>query len=133
MSKFFLKSKIAKLIDDRIRVYNEASDGPFPTGSNDDELVDAPGDEMSSDQPDPTISPEPENPENEDGAYISDNKLSMYGSLLLRAYMSQPPTNMPDKFKNVTASNANDVIKFIEDSLEAEGSQGDLANKLSQI
>lgn len=140
MSKFFLKSKLSRMIDRRIKTYRlYESDGPFPTEEPNEEEdpmdQEDPNAEMppAEDLPDPTETPAGEHPDNEDGAYISDNKLSMYASLLLKAYTAKPPTDLPEQFKNVDSNNADEIIKFIEDSLIAGGSQTTIADNLSKI
>lgn len=122
------------MIDRRIKTYRlYESDGPFPTeepNEEEDPDVEAP---PAEDLPDPTETPEGEHPDNEAGAYISDNKLSMYASLLLKAYTAKPPTDLPEQFKNVDSGNADEIIKFIEDSLIAGSSQTTIADNLSKI
>lgn len=133
-------SRLADFIDSRCKHYNpllnEADDpgasGPFPvddSGQQDGQLPTPP----PGPNDDPTETPEGETPDNEDGSYISSVKLSMYASLLLKAYTAKPVNDIPDQYRNVTSENANEVIKYIEDSLNMSQSQNAIADNLSQI
>lgn len=90
--------------------------------------------EQTENSADPTkLGAEGDVPENEDGSFISDTKLANFASILLKAYQTQTPENIPSKLLNVTRQNANEVIKFIEDKLQLAEPTQDVVDKLGKI
>jgi hypothetical protein len=82
---------------------------------------------------DPTQTPDVgDTPNNEAGEYISDTKLAMYATTLLKAYQAKP-TKIPSELMNVTVQNAAQVIKYIEDCVQLDEPTNEIASDLTKI
>lgn len=139
------ESKLFSTLDqfmNQYKVVKEADDNPFPEepvegeDENIDINIDDSEQQSQEEQPveDPTETPAPQDiPDNENGEYISDTKLAMFASTLLKAYQSKPNGPIPSELLNVTRQNANQVIKFIEDNLQLDQPTDDITNDLSKI
>lgn len=142
------ESKLFSTLDqfmDQYKVVKEADENPFPEEPTEDEDGDAAENEdISLDdlgdiqedgtEEDPTETPAPDDiPNNEKGEYISDTKLAMFANTLLKAYQAKPPASIPNELLNVSAANANEVIKFIEDSLTLDKPTNDITSDLTKI
>lgn len=82
---------------------------------------------------DPTETPEDKDiPDNEQGSYMSDTKLSMLASLLAKAATSNA-IKIPSEMLPVTSQNANQVIQYIEKNLQLNNPMNKISNNLNNI
>lgn len=146
-----MSSKLTSFLSEKIKHYSslitEADDAFDMSKLGDDNNDDDKGDnteaseqaedgqiEQAEKPADPTkLSAEGDVPEGEDGSFISDTKLANFASILLKAYQTQTPENIPSNLLNVTRQNANEVIKFIEDKLQLAEPTQDVIDNLGNI
>lgn len=102
---------------------NSDESSPFPT---------EPEESQDSEGQDPTVTPEDDIPNNEQGSYMSDTKLSMLASLLAKAATSAP-IQIPSELMPVTVTNANQVIQYVENQLKLDDPQKKIEKGLSNI
>ena len=115
-------------LEDQADTENNSSDdlssGAFPETAEDD-----PG----NTEVDPTETPEDKDiPDNEQGSYMSDTKLSMLASLLAKAATSNA-IKIPSEMLPVTSQNANQVIQYIEKNLQLNNPMNKISNNLNNI
>lgn len=123
---------MSKLGDDNSSDDNNGSDKGDNTEAS--EQTEDGQTEQTEKPADPTkLSAEGDVPEGEDGSFISDTKLANFASILLKAYQTQTPENIPSNLLNVTRQNANEVIKFIEDKLQLAEPTQDVIDNLGNI
>lgn len=115
-------------LEDQADTENDSSDdlssNAFPETAEDD-----PG----NTEVDPTETPEDKDiPDNEQGSYMSDTKLSMLASLLAKAATSNA-IKIPSEMLPVTSQNANQVIQYIEKNLQLNNPMNKISNNLNNI
>ena len=146
-----MSSKLTSFLSEKIKHYSslitEADDtfdmsklGDDNSGSDKGDNIEASeqtegGQTEQTEKPeDPTkLGAEGDVPDGEDGSFVSDTKLANFASILLKAYQTQTPENIPSNLLNVTRQNANEVIKFIEDKLQLAEPTQDVVDKLGNI
>ena len=107
-----------------------------------------PNAEMGDDMPpaDPTMAPqgqEGEPADEGDGIYVSANQKAVLAKTMLDALQAEPPKpgEIPENLLNVTDTNADEVIKYIQSltslsnamSLEDNGDENGLVNSLKEV
>ena len=115
-------------LEDQADTENDSSDdlssNAFPETAEDD---------PDNTEIDPTETPEDKDiPDNEQGSYMSDTKLSMLASLLAKAATSNA-IKIPSEMLPVTSQNANQVIQYIEKNLQLNNPMNKISNNLNNI
>ena len=117
---------------------NELEDQADTENDSSDDLSSNAFPETAEDDPDnteidPTETPEDKDiPDNEQGSYMSDTKLSMLASLLAKAATSNA-IKIPSEMLPVTSQNANQVIQYIEKNLQLNNPMNKISNNLNNI